>query len=256
MMPGTWLDYEDSDWAWSTASLLQHMEQQFFEANLCLNLFLANLNSNSRDHSRDDWERDSQRRAAIRKEVEEGTDHSEFSRERWEEIQIETELRFKREAWRNGRLPREFSHNQIFIHARSFLYALDLFEKFLTALKQTPGVPREIKQIRKEFLAAFPDLKGVRDTAQHMEDRARLRSSSKSSKPLELKPIDNHIVKAEGGVLILNSLIGTKYGNTMSDGHYGEVDVSPESMEKLRDIFQRIVDLFAWKGPKRHSPSV
>jgi len=37
-----------------------------------------------------------------------------------------------------------------------------------------------------------------------------------------------------GGLLILNSLNGAKYGSTMADGHYGEVDVSPESMERLQ----------------------
>jgi len=44
------------------------------------------------------------------------------------------------------------------------------------------------------------------------------------------------MIHAPGGVLALNNLNGSRYGSTMNDGHYGEVDVSPESMEKLRCI--------------------
>ncbi|MGD6735326.1 hypothetical protein ACP5PY_02660 [Photobacterium leiognathi subsp. mandapamensis] len=55
---------------------------------------------------------------------------------------------------------------------------------------------------------------------------------------------------------MLNCLNGTKYGNTMADGHYGEVDVSPASMEALRSVFQRLLEAFPWKGPKVHLPSV
>ncbi len=62
------------------------------------------------------------------------------------------------------------------------------------------------------------------------------------------------MIKSEGGALVLNSLNGTKYGNTMADGHYGEVDVSPVSMESLSTMFQEVLNSFKWKGPKSHLP--
>jgi hypothetical protein len=40
----------------------------------------------------------------------------------------------------------------------------------------------------------------------------------------------------------------------MADGHYGEVDVSPESMEKLQKIFQEVLMSFKWRGPLQHEP--
>ncbi|WP_419207036.1 hypothetical protein ACN08N_19845 [Photobacterium leiognathi subsp. mandapamensis] len=92
-----------------------------------------------------------------------------------------------------------------------------------------------------------------------MEDRSRGLGAGRRGQPpqpLELKPIDNGMVKSENGALMLNCLNGTKYGNTMADGHYGEVDVSPASMEALRSVFQRLLEAFPWKGPKVHLPSV
>ncbi len=72
---------------------------------------------------------------------------------------------------------------------------------------------------------------------------------------IDLKPIDNTLVKAPGGVLMLNCLNGSKYGSTMADGHYGEVDVSPESMERLQSVLIEVLNCFNWSGPKRHLPS-
>ena len=89
-----------------------------------------------------------------------------------------------------------------------------------------------------------------------MEDRSRGLGAGRNPKPPELKPIDNQIIKAEGGALVLKCLNGTKYGNAMADGHYGEVDVSPESMSALCEIFQDVLDAFSWKGSKSHLPSI
>lgn len=139
------------------------------------------------------------------------------------------------------------------------MYALDSFEKFLRVLKNQPNVPPEISGLHDEIRTAFPDLRDVRNTSQHMEDRSRGIGARRKGQPpqlLELQPIDNELVKSENGALILNCLNGTKYGNTMADGHYGEVDVSPASMEALRSIFQRLLEAFAWKGPKAHLPSI
>ncbi|MXF14398.1 hypothetical protein FQ010_27010, partial [Escherichia coli] len=79
----------------------------------------------------------------------------------------------------------------------------------------------------------FPDLRGVRNSTQHREDRARGLGVGREPKPLNLQPISNTFINAPQGALILNNLNGTKFGSTMSDGHYGEVDISPESLSKM-----------------------
>ena len=42
----------------------------------------------------------------------------------------------------------------------------------------------------------------------------------------------------------------------MADGHCGEVDVSPDSIAALREIFQEVLDAFACKGTKRYPPKI
>lgn len=253
--PGTWLVAEDRGWSWEIEGLLRNLEGQFYEANLALNMFLHSMSRDREDMSRERWEADSNRRSEIRRELEGKVDNP-YDCDTWDDLHFQTELIFKREQWESGRLPREFQHNQAFMHARSFLYALDSFDKFLNVLKEQNNVPDKINELHDKFGEVFPDLRGVRNTSQHMEDRSRGLGAGRNPKPLELKPIDNQLIKAENGALVLNSLNGTKYGNTMADGHYGEVDVSPNSMEELRQIFQKVLDSFEWKGPKNHLPSI
>ena len=253
--PGTWLDYNDRDWTREIEGILRSLEGQFFEANLALNMFLASIQIDRTPHSKEQWEADSNRRSVIRQEIEKKHDNP-HDHKVWDEIHFETEVIFKREQWNSGKLPREFEHNQASMHARAFLYALDSFDKFLKVLKNKTGIPPMIEEIHKKFGESFIDLRGVRNTSQHMEDRSRGLGAGRNPKPLELKPIDNKIIKADGGALVLNCLNGTKYGNIMSDGHYGEVDVSPASMEILHDIFQETLNAFNWKGPKNHLPSI
>lgn len=253
--PGTWLDCDDREWSWEIEGILRSLEGQFYEANLALNMFLHSITRDRSVHSREQWEADSRRRSEIRQEIESKLEHP-YDHSSWDEVYLQTEIQFKREQWQSGRMPREFEHNQAFMHARAFLYALDSFDKFFNVLKASPNIPEQITELHERLGEAFPDLRGVRNTSQHMEDRSRGLGAGRNPKPLELKPIDNQMIKADGGALVLNCLNGTKYGNTMADGHYGEVDVSPESMASLREIFQETLDAFKWKGSKSHLPSI
>lgn len=253
--PGTWLDYEDGDWAWKIQNLLRSLESQFFEANSALNLFLNAQSIRPSFANRDTWERDSQRRSEIRRAVEQERGGL-ISQEDWDDIQFEAEIRFRREKWSSGGIPREFEQNLPFIYARAFLYALDAFEKFLGVLAKEENVPEQITTFQAQMTEGFPHLRGIRNTAQHLEDRSRGLGAGKDPQPLALKPVTNNLINAPGGgVLVLNSLNGTRYGSTMADGHYGEVDVSPESMERLQKILEGVLHSFKWRGPRQHAPS-
>jgi hypothetical protein len=252
--PGTRLDYEDRDWAWRTQGLLQSLQSQFFEANTALNLFIDALSIRRPFVDRKNWERDSEHRSEIRYAIQQERGGFQ-SWENWDEIHFETEVRFKREKWANGSVPREFEHNLTFTYARAFLYALDAFDKFLGVLAKE-GVPAEVATHHAKIADAFPHLRGVRNTAQHLEDRARGLGAGRNPQPLELKPIKNEFANTPGGVLILNALNGSKYGSTMSDGHYGEIDVPPESMQRLKDILEAVLTSFKWSGPRQHAPTV
>lgn len=116
------------------------------------------------------------------------------------------------------------------------------------------GVPAEVGAQTDAFYDALPSLARVRDTAHHPEDRAR--GLDKKQKPLDLKPIDNKLISAPGGgVLVLDSLNGNRYGCTMADGHYGEVEVSAESLGVVQNCLQSVLNAFTWSGPRRHTPT-
>lgn len=255
IIPGTWLVSDDRDWAWEIEEILRCLEEQFYEANFALNMFFHAISHDKEDMSIANWEADSDRWFAIQRELESQLG-SPYERQNRDDIHLQTEILFKREKWQSGRLPSEFKKKKAFIYARAFLYALDSFEKFLNVLKQQPQVPQTVSELHVKFSSIFPQLRGVRNSAQHMEDRSRGLGAGKNPKPLELKPIENGTFSAPDGAIILDYLNGTKYGNTMADGHYGEVDVSPSSMKSLTSIFQSLLDSFEWKGPKRHLPSI
>lgn len=253
--PGTWLESENQDWSWEIGGLLQSLKSQYFEANLALNLFVEAKSARPLFADRENWERDAQRRSEIRQQIEQ--EYGEFPKhQHWDEISFETEARFKREKWSKGSQPREFEHNLPFVYARAFLYALDSFDKFFGVLSREKGVPQIVSELHAQIGEAFPNLRGVRNTAQHLEDRSRGLGAGRHPKPLDLKPVENNMVSApNGGLLILNSLNGSNYGCTMADGHYGEVDVSPESMARVQKILQQTLEAFDWHGPKQHGPS-
>ncbi|WP_211169167.1 hypothetical protein [Aromatoleum toluvorans] len=232
---------------------LRLLISQFFEANLALNLFISATRNPPSFADREAWERDSTRRAEISREIEQ--ERGGCGSADWDAVRLEAEVRFKREKWANGGIPREFEHNVPFVYARAFLYALDAFDKMLGVLARETGVPGELAEWHQKIEDAFPNLRGVRNTAQHIEDRARGLGAGKNPKPLDLKPVQNALINAPGGVLILNSLNGSRYGSTMADGHYGEVDVSPESMGRLQCILEGVLARFCWRGPKEHLPS-
>lgn len=252
LVPGAWLSHADRDWSWRIQNQLQMLISQFFEANLALNLFVGASQNPPSFRDRDTWERDRQRLAEISRAVEQ--EQGGWNVADWESVHLEAEVRFKREKWANGGIPREFEHNVPFLYARAFLYALDTFDKMLGVLGRESGVPADLADWHAKVEDAFPHLRGVRNTAQHIEDRARGLGAGRSPMPLDLKPVQNNFINAPGGALILNSLNGSRYGSTMADGHYGEVDVAPESVERLQLILEGVLGAFQWRGPKQHLP--
>lgn len=253
--PGTWLESEDRDWSWQTEGLLRSLTSQFYDANLALNLFMSARASRPRVHHKETWEHDASRRSEIQRQIEQERG-AHLSHEGWEEIRFETEVRLKREKWESRVPPREFEHSLPFLYARAFLYAVDVFEKTLSILANDPKVPSKVADIHARMLTQFPNLRGVRNSVQHIEDRSRGLGAGRNPQPLDLKPINNHLISApNGGALILNSLNGTRYGSTMADGHFGEVDVSLDSMRHIQGLLSETLEAFKWKGPRHHGPS-
>lgn len=253
--PGTRLQGMDDVMCMEIESIFHHIENAFYEANTSLNLFEEQMNSSPYHPCFDmeHFERENELRKAIETQIcqENGLDPYRDS----EELRFQTDVRFKKEKWNSGNIPKSLIHSLRFIYAKSFIYSLDTIEKFLNVLKDIEGAPAEIKNIYADIAVCFPDLKKVRNTTQHLEARSQGLGAGRNPQPMDLQPVDNGSIKVHAGNLVLSNLSGSKFGSTMDNGHFGEVDVSPDSLEYMRDIIQRVLNSFNWSGPRQHLPS-
>ncbi|WP_152611906.1 hypothetical protein [Pseudomonas brassicacearum] len=260
--PGTRIAGFDPEKNVKIQSLISHLKTCFFEASTALGLYTQELNELAEDIDIKEIDSNFKRRAEIRKEIERELGDtlncpSSDLQQIYEDIYFETVVRFNREKW-SEKYPAQLSRHKITIFAKAFVQALDSFDKFLKILSEHENSPEALKKIHEVFLDAFPDLRGVRNTVQHMEDRSRglgVWKKGKGHQPIDFKPPGKFISAAKGAkILMLNNIFGTEYGCTMADGHYGKVDVSRESMQALQAILQCTLDSFQWEGAKEHEP--
>ena len=249
--PGGFLAGADRDANFAVQSLMYVLESALSDAAIALGWFVSERNKRSGDRAV--WDRSS----AIRRQAEaavEADSRSLSSVHDRDARQIAVDDRALQIAAEQGVVPAAYEHRNVFIHARTFLYSLDTIAKSTRVLATYPDHPEEIVSVIAEWEKVFPNLKGVRDSAHHAEDRAR--GLGQHQRPLSLKPIGNGLVRADGGALILDSLNNDHYGSTMSDGEYGEVPVTVKSLDYARASVQRVIDAYEWQGPGRLTPSI
>lgn len=253
--PGTWLVGHDQEWCSRIKRLLDELEGQFFDANIALNLFTGAAAMIRARHDRASRLQDFRRRSEISEQVR--RDLAASSASSLDDVRVEAERLFRAEQLAQGREPSEFQLRECLISARAFVSAVDLFEKLLGVLSVEPDVPPELIALHREVSDAFPDLRAVRNSVQHHEDRARGLGAGRAPKLMELKPVETASINAPGGgVLVLNSLEGTKYCTVMADGHLGQIDVSADSLYRLQGIINKVLQLFRWEGPARRLPQI
>lgn len=256
IVPGTWLDYEDNDWVWNIRTQIDSLRRYFFGATALLNLFVEEQQRHSYSLSFDSIESKMQHNYARRKqlELEKGYDIFSLSREELQRLDVEIGVQLAREAWAEGDAPREIKYDLASLYAREFIYTLDHFNQFLKVLEESPLVPPGVANARKKFLRNFPSLRQIRNSAHHPEDRSR--NIGSDGKKMTLQPIVNDAIHAPGGgVLVLGLLNNSKYGATLGDGSFAEIDVSLESLEKMKEALVEVIESFKWKGAPSHAPS-
>lgn len=258
--PGSWIEFEDQAAGWEVQTLLLSLTSGLADANLALILF-QNSNARSADRHRQAFDRRSgtERAEAIRKIEQEIRDSGEAGGsdqdDPWEveqRIRTEAERRWKRQRWSSGRLPSGVLDREPFMHARSFVYALDGVWKLLETIARS-SIENEGHQAMMEMKDHLPHLVAVRNTAHHHEDR--IRGLNRWGKPIELQPVENSLVHAPGGVLMVDNLHGDRYTCTLEDGSTGEVPVNEGTLLIVQHAVQRTLDSFTWSGPQRDFPT-
>lgn len=240
--PGTWLEFNPKEIAWEIQGVLSQIESVFTEAVIALNLFELERTKDYFEMSKEYNEALSKKREEILKSKDTNSSAYNFNITAYDEVDIEA----RREIWKTGIPPQEFTHSLIFIYAKSFLFSLDNIYKLVDVLSRYKNIPIEVSEARDKLKSNFPNLIGVRNSTHHIEDR--IRGLERNEKKIKLKPIDNTLIKSAGGALVLNSLNNNRYGCTMADGHYGEVEVSSNTLSFVRDAIQKILTSFSWTG--------
>jgi len=205
-----------------------------------------------RESLKTEFERENQRRREIENEVRNRLriPRDDFSRLR--EITQTAEVELKRERWLSGVLPRSYAQRLVFVHARSYLFALDRLERCFAGIVEHAEAPSAAKDEYAIFVAAFPQLSDVRDSVAHYDERSV--GKGRGGGKLKLKPVSKRMIEAPGGALIIELLNDRHFGCTLADGHYGEVEISIDRLSTAAGCVQRLLDAFDWQGPSRHVP--
>lgn len=157
-----------------------------------------------------------------------------------------------RQQWAAGMWPDDLIHQAPALHARSFVIALDTLAQASRQLRNRGLRTAIIQALRDTWDSKVPDLKAVRDSISHADERSMSRAGRK---PLDLKPVDTESVKAPGGgLLIRESLRGPTYSFTTDDGSVASVDIAFPTAEAARDLLQGCVRAFKWTGPVTTTP--
>lgn len=252
------IDHASHDEAHKALVLLHLVDGAFAEALLALVSFEESRARDRAEDRRARWERETEERRLAEEQAWQGRPDpfgAQNLRRTYAEKRIAGDRLLTKWRWERGELPQSVEHRRPLMYARAFLFALDNIVKGLRALAQS-SVPSVASQALADLTAALPDLTHVRNTAHHHEDRAR--GLGRSGTPLDLKPIDAGGIKADGGAIVLDNLSGSRYGCTVADGRFAEVDVTADSLTAARDAIQRVLDSIEWTdgGDPHRSPSV
>lgn len=149
------------------------------------------------------------------------------------ELALEIAVAHERAAL--GHIPRDFIHRAPQTHALSFLGAADRFRKCLKALATRRN---EVRPVWEAFVEEFRGLKGVRDSAQHIDDRAQWlgRDNRGQKTPLDI------------AVLQLENLEGDALTSVDERGELASFIVSLEVLHRFGEVLQTAIDAMPARG--------
>ncbi len=128
------------------------------------------------------------------------------------------------------------NHRLHLIYAKSFVYAMDAATQLVRVLEKQEQLPTMANDHCKRFLSQFDELRHLRNSLQHIEDR--LRGIGRGG-----KPIPSHL-------LVLGGFRNNNYfGATTSDGRYVEIEISASVLFQAYSIIEDLIWCFDWLGP-------
>ena len=250
--PGTFIASEDHDASFRLGNQITSMEECIIEANIVLNMFEADINSSECERHKIEFNT----RRAIDREVTselfpDGIFEMNISIEEERARRLAVEKEVRRRLFSSGHLPSSFIFKPRFIFAKNFLNNVDIFLKHLKSLSKDSAAPEEIHIIYEELLIHLPDIRDVRNSMQHPEDRVIGKAHKKE---IEIKEIDNSKIPIKGRAMVQSALNKNKFGYTMANGEYGDIEVSFDTLNLLLESLIKVYGTFNWIGLKTLYP--
>ena len=151
-----------------------------------------------------------------------------------------------REAQEQTGIPRSFMMRSTFIPAHSYIYSLDTFREVLRVFSKMTDASPSFTTALAAFDTAFPKLRDIRNSAHHMEDRVRRLKSG--GRTINVQPATTTAFVTNGNGIVLDNISGNRYGTTIEDGTFAELEISDSKMTELQKIYQTLVDACSWAG--------
>jgi hypothetical protein len=118
------------------------------------------------------------------------------------------------------------------ISATAFVYSLDAISKLLSVLNNDLSAPESVRLLISEYYGYFGTLRNIRDSAAHIEDRAR--------------GLDRHKMTLSSPIIILGCVNQRRFEFTGSDGLCYGVEISEPTLLLAHRILQAIINAYAW----------
>ncbi|UEH06664.1 hypothetical protein [Pseudomonas sp. HN8-3] len=239
LIPGSFLD-DSQGYSKDSATIFHLLRLAFHEANLAVELYSESNDwrRNGKDSSLKEQDREGRERIdAQYKDL--GSNGLEARHDR----DFEVERLYKIEQWGAGRVPLEFKTAKTAIYSKAFVSALDSIGKLIRALSKEDGAPQSLIAIVDEFYAGIPGLVALRNSIQHVEDRAVGIFSPKAKHD-------------EVSSRYFSSFAGDTFFATGRKGGNDGVNISLGTLEFTLYIIDRVVASYHWVAQKQHWPSL
>lgn len=240
--PGTWLQFEDQDFKHEIEGMLRSLEGILTEAAISLSMYEESTSA-PRDR-RQEMERDCEMRQEIDTQLR--NDARDDYYQNFDKCRLISDKKLREKKAELGIIPSSYMHKIPFIHAHTFVYAVDSFGKFLEELVQYERIPESVKNCLDEFNRLLPSVRKIRNSALHIEDRSRGYGTWKDKK--KGKKMET------SGFLGLSNLEGNSLCYTIEDGTYQRVEISVGILNVLVQIMNHLLASFQWEGSPRVEP--
>jgi hypothetical protein len=119
------------------------------------------------------------------------------------------------------------------IYATAFVYSLDSISKLLSAINDHLTPPDSVRLLISEYEGCFGNLKNIRDSIAHIEDRGRGLDRNK-------KALLSHF-------LVLGCMNERRFEYTGNDGKIYGVEISEPTLLLAHRILQAIINAYVWE---------